>query len=247
MFKKIDELIPEKLKKHIPNTITVGRLFMTMGFVSSFLSGNMPMSVALFASASFSDAIDGYLARKWKVQSKFGKYVDPFADKLLVGSALLLYGTVNPLMYITLIGELSIACINILSVIKKKNVNVNKEGKIKTILLMTTISLGLLSTLFNNSTFNKIISALALLNIPFQSTTFMKYFSTYYENDNKIENKDTIIKEHYLDTNNNEKDIKITRSIQLEKLKKERENLTKESNIEINKQKIYKKDNNNPK
>lgn len=242
MFEKIDKIIPNKLKKYIPNTITVGRLFMTLGFVSSFLSGNMPASVVLFASASISDAIDGHLARKWNVQSKFGKYVDPFADKLLVGSALLLYGTINPTMYITLVGELSIAFINILSVIKKKKVEVNKEGKLKTILLMSTTSLGLLSTLFNSPTFNKIVSVLALFNIPFQGATLSKYAEQLFriENEECTNNNEQIKRNDSGNTNlknskstdkNNELDVINSK---IKKLKEEKSFLVN-SNKDVNK------------
>lgn len=232
-----------KIKKYIPNTITAGRIGMAMGFIGSFLKGNMSSAVTLFAGASISDAIDGHLARKWKVESKFGKYLDPLADKLLVGSALLLYGTINPMMYITLLGELSIAGVNILSLIKNKKVDVNKAGKMKTVLLMTTVSLALLSTLFYNVTFNKLITFLTMINIPFQGSTFAGYVEQLFKvNKDECNNNNKNINEI---NNNNElentksktKNKELDRKSKIEKLKEEREKLIG-NNIEYEEQKV---------
>ena len=44
----------------------------------------LPTAIALFILAAVTDALDGYLARRWKVESKFGRIMDPFCDKVLV-------------------------------------------------------------------------------------------------------------------------------------------------------------------
>jgi len=191
ILKKLEKIIPKKWKKRIPNIITTARIVMAILFIICFLNNEMLLSVILFAVASISDAIDGFLARRWNVKSKYGKYADPFADKLLVGSTLLLYSLkYNSIMFLPLAGELLISLTNTVSMIKNGKVDVNKFGKIKTITLMSTIALTLLSTLFNNKTFNKIIEIVVLLNIPLQIATFVKYFEqlNFLNSKNQLQN-----------------------------------------------------------
>lgn len=204
IFKKIDNLIPSKTKKHIPNILTASRFGMATIFIGAFIAGNMPLAVLFFASAALTDAFDGALARHWKVESKWGKKWDPVADKLLVISALLLYGfTYNALMLLPLIFEGAISTISLISNKKHGKVDVNKAGKIKTITLMSTISLAILSTLFKSNILNNIVSVLTLLNVPLQSKTFVEYIKQYNE-----PIKQEIVTNNALETTNN-KDKKV--------------------------------------
>jgi len=87
---------PSPLQRRIPNALTVARLVLTAAFVAvlsfyRFPDGapwTLPVALALFVVAAISDALDGYLARKWNAVSVFGRVVDPAADKVLVLSAL---------------------------------------------------------------------------------------------------------------------------------------------------------------
>lgn len=81
-------------KENIPNLLTVLRMIMIPFFVlltslSSSLFGHITAAI-IFAIASFTDYLDGYLARKWHVVTNFGKFADPLADKMLVMSAFIM-------------------------------------------------------------------------------------------------------------------------------------------------------------
>ncbi len=84
------------------NKITLARIAMIPFFIwfaaQPMLSGDPPVfpgntiaALVLFCIASFTDFLDGYVARKYNQVTDFGKFVDPLADKLLVSSALILF------------------------------------------------------------------------------------------------------------------------------------------------------------
>jgi CDP-diacylglycerol--glycerol-3-phosphate 3-phosphatidyltransferase len=87
----------------IPNILTVLRLFAAPGVAVMFLYFHRPwadwFALTLFVSAAITDYFDGYLARAWKQESKFGAMLDPIADKAMVVIALLVltgYSGMNP-------------------------------------------------------------------------------------------------------------------------------------------------------
>ena len=83
---------------NIPNMLTYGRILAVPLIVLCFyIEGSLQSTdfarwtaFGLFAAASITDFLDGYLARIWKQTSNIGKMLDPIADKLLVASVLLL-------------------------------------------------------------------------------------------------------------------------------------------------------------
>ena len=81
------------MKLKIPNTLTIGRIIIVPIFVLTFfipgLFGDL-IPFFLFALASFTDYLDGLLARMFKEESKLGELLDPIADKILVAAALIL-------------------------------------------------------------------------------------------------------------------------------------------------------------
>jgi CDP-diacylglycerol--glycerol-3-phosphate 3-phosphatidyltransferase len=76
---------------NLPNVLTVFRILLVPVLVAALLSegpqGDL-LAAIVFAVASFTDALDGWIARRRKSESTFGKLMDPLADKLLVTSAL---------------------------------------------------------------------------------------------------------------------------------------------------------------
>ncbi|WP_434616993.1 CDP-diacylglycerol--glycerol-3-phosphate 3-phosphatidyltransferase [Tabrizicola sp. M-4] len=88
---------------NLPNILTVIRLLAAPGVAVMFLYFHRPwadwLALALFVSAAVTDWFDGYLARAWKQESKFGAMLDPIADKAMVVIALVIitgYSGMNP-------------------------------------------------------------------------------------------------------------------------------------------------------
>ena len=70
----------------IPNIITMGRLIIVPLVIVVILQGRWATAFVLFVVAGVSDAIDGFIARRFDMRSEFGAYIDPLADKLLLVS-----------------------------------------------------------------------------------------------------------------------------------------------------------------
>ena len=81
-------------KENIPNALTIGRILVIPIFILLLTLWNNAISHTLaaiiFALASITDYLDGYLARKWKVVTNFGKFADLMADKILVMTAFIM-------------------------------------------------------------------------------------------------------------------------------------------------------------
>ena len=82
-----------KFRRSIPNALTIARFVAIPVFVWLYLdAGDGPAWGAgvFFAAAALTDQLDGYLARRWQVESRFGTVADPLADRLMIGTAAIL-------------------------------------------------------------------------------------------------------------------------------------------------------------
>lgn len=121
------------------NMITLGRIALIPIFMYSAISegarGNI-VALCLFAIASFSDAIDGYVARRFNQITDFGKLVDPLADKLLVMSALLILLEQGQLRawhcVVILAREFTVSSLRSIAASKGVVLAASKWGKLKT-------------------------------------------------------------------------------------------------------------------
>lgn len=68
----------------IPNLVTLLRLLLAPFVAIAILNGSYPLSIGLFFTAGITDVIDGALARKMEDTTRFGAYLDPIADKVLL-------------------------------------------------------------------------------------------------------------------------------------------------------------------
>jgi CDP-diacylglycerol--glycerol-3-phosphate 3-phosphatidyltransferase len=77
----------------LPNALTLARLALIPVFVAVLLAADGGYSVAaavIFGVAGITDQVDGFLARRWRVESEFGKFADPLADRLMIDAAVIL-------------------------------------------------------------------------------------------------------------------------------------------------------------
>jgi CDP-diacylglycerol--glycerol-3-phosphate 3-phosphatidyltransferase len=77
----------------IPNALTILRLALVPVFVAVYLQSGDGSSWAagwIFLVAGVTDQVDGFLARRWRVESRFGQLADPLADRLMIDAAVIL-------------------------------------------------------------------------------------------------------------------------------------------------------------
>ena len=151
------------MKLKIPNILTIGRIiivpvFVLTFFIPGFFGDLIPFF--LFAIASFTDYLDGLLARVFKEESKLGELLDPIADKILVAAALILLvmnGTIKNYEVIAAIiiltREILISGLREFLAKGKIKLPVSNLAKLKTVLQMVSIAL-----LLSGDTGNKIIN-----------------------------------------------------------------------------------------
>lgn len=94
------------------------------------------VALVLFCVASFTDFLDGYVARKYNQVTDFGKFVDPLADKLLVSSALILFAEQGAfagwMVCVILARELIITSLRVVAANKGRVLAATWTGKVKT-------------------------------------------------------------------------------------------------------------------
>ena len=89
----------------IPNVLTIARLVLIPIFVALLLSadgGHSWPAAIVFGVAGITDQVDGWLARRWRVESSFGKIADPLADRLMIDAAVILLWHADRLPWIAL-------------------------------------------------------------------------------------------------------------------------------------------------
>src|SRR5438309_9774649 len=139
--------IPAPLAQ-LPNALTLGRLALIPVFVILMVQAgdthSWPAGI-LFGVAGVTDQIDGFLARRWHVESRFGKIADPLADRLMIDAAVILlvaYGRLPWAGLIVIVGRdvLLLAGSAFLAPRGGLDVEVNLVGKAATWILYAAIA-----------------------------------------------------------------------------------------------------------
>lgn len=145
----------------LPNLITLLRIGLIPVFIICFylpFANAHALAAIIFALASFTDWLDGFLARKLMQTSPFGAFLDPVADKLLVASSLLMLVSLTNLNYISIPAIIIVGREIVISALRewmaeigsRTSVAVGYIGKVKTFMQMIAIIL-LLAFNPNNS------------------------------------------------------------------------------------------------
>ena len=126
---------------NIANKLTLSRMIMVPFFLVAVYfekdSQVLPISAIIFAVASFTDFLDGYLARKYNLITDFGKFMDPLADKDLVVAALAVLVEMNliPAWMIVLIitREYAVSILRAIAANTGQVIAASQGGKAKTV------------------------------------------------------------------------------------------------------------------
>ena len=154
---------------NLPNRLTVLRIIMTPLFMAAKLiefPHHYLVALLLFAIASFTDMLDGKIARARNLVTNFGKFLDPLADKMITTAAFLAFLKegfgfgIAWVLFIVLFREFMIASLRLVVVSSdsKKVIAANMWGKLKTVTQMVAIIFGI-AVLYYNDTLADILSA----------------------------------------------------------------------------------------
>ena len=136
---------------NLANKLTMLRVVMIQAFVIVLYAdfeGCRYVALALFAIASFTDFLDGYIARSRNLVTDFGKFMDPLADKVLVMTAMLMFVSWGQMpawvLAVVLARELAVSGLRMIAATEGKVIAAAWSGKVKTASTMVCIILMLL-------------------------------------------------------------------------------------------------------
>ena len=132
----------------IPNLLTLFRIVVTpLFFILFYYFPTKVFSLlasVLFALASLTDFLDGYIARRWNLETSLGKFLDPLADKLLVAVALIMLiplGRVPSWMVAVIIGrEILVTGLRVVAITEGLVIAASKLGKYKTVFQIVSVT-----------------------------------------------------------------------------------------------------------
>lgn len=219
-----------KIKKHIPNILSSLRLLSPAILIPSIISGNY-LIVGIFLSCFFTtDALDGFLARKWHVESDLGAKIDAVADKLMLASFLIPLLLNNPLIIINLILEGLISLTNVIRKTSGGKPRTVQIGRIKMVCISFFTIMSYLIT--------SLSIPLIIYNSIFALTTVLQVFTlNEYIKEAKLEKSNsniTLKKETATNINKNKEIILSKKSSKLINLEKQKKELQKVRNNILN-------------
>lgn len=134
---------------NLPNKLTMMRVILVPFFIAAYMTGYFKSAFVIFVAASFTDMLDGKIARKYNLVTNFGKIMDPLADKILVYSAFCLMVADQTMPAWMLIGilarEFAVGGMRTVAASEGIVIAAGMSGKIKTVLQMIAVPLLLIA------------------------------------------------------------------------------------------------------
>lgn len=166
-----------KLKKYIPNILTISRLLVTPLIIFLGLKNQITLLIILAIFIALTDFLDGKLARLWGVSSEIGAKLDAIGDKVLAIGLLIILVVDNHMFFYVLVLEGIISLFNIYVFLKQYIVESLLIGKIKTWVIFITIILGLFNLLFPN--LKVFVNLCVILTVILQFISLFNYIGAY--------------------------------------------------------------------
>jgi CDP-diacylglycerol--glycerol-3-phosphate 3-phosphatidyltransferase/cardiolipin synthase len=141
---------------NLPNKLTIARIIAVPFFIAAYYLEWHLVAFIIFVAASFTDMLDGKIARKYNLVTNFGKIMDPLADKVLVYSAFCLM-VPDPvpgwMLIIILAREFLVAGVRTVAASEGIVIAAAMSGKIKTVLQMIAVCMLLIAPVIDAAWF----------------------------------------------------------------------------------------------
>ncbi len=137
----------ENSNLNLPNFLTLIRIALVPFFIYFLFKESLIYNIiafGIFLIASLTDLVDGYLARKWKQETEFGKFLDPLADKVLVISSFVTFIALNEqvevwMVFLIVLRDMLITSLRYIGIQNNKSIRTTKIAKLKTFFQMVAI------------------------------------------------------------------------------------------------------------
>lgn len=174
----------------LPNLITIGRIMLVPALVWAIAAGEAAVAFALFVIAGLSDAVDGFLAKRFGMSTKFGAFLDPLADKALIISVFVGLGIAGaiPLWLVVLVVSRDILIIGAVTLallvgkpVKIRPLYVSKLNTVAQIVFASLV-LGSLAFDFNAGPLQTVlmfvVATLTLVSVGFYTREWIRHMNT---------------------------------------------------------------------
>jgi len=197
---------------NLPNALTIFRVILTPFFIYLLFSTSMYSNLyalIIFILASVTDAFDGYYARKYNIETEFGNFLDPLADKILVSSAFISFYLLDLIELWMVVVILSRDFfITFLRIVMKKNgqsLKTSRIAKSKTAVQLILIIFILIFLALDKMETNmfSLLSNIILENNIVHNATFIVSIFTFYTGFRYFQNNYDIIKKIVVNENSN--------------------------------------------